>query len=349
MNRKSVGVMTAATLLALVFGALQPFTIGLSMAVMCTPVVLCTLYFWAGTLPAAVCAIASLASLEVTYGAGFMWGGFVTMILPAGAGIYLLRSRRGYFTCMQIMSAAQLATLLAIALYLYLSRGESLVDLFIGQFRQWLETMNPALTDLLLSRFSAMGLVDVSVYEQVEKGLSLSAELRQSAIGELLSRMDYSFKLTLPGMMMTSSVLTGVLAIALPTRICVRRGDEPQFSYAPLTEWFIPSGSTIGMICALVTSLALNLTDVSGADSVYAAVSSVVYLLFALQGLAAVARMLKARGWPRGRRAFMLALLVLFVGDGLRLIGAASALFGRQGVVTGWIKKYRDTHDKEDE
>ena len=44
----------------------------------------------------------------------------------------------------------------------------------------------------------------------------------------------------------------------------------------------------------------------------------------------------------------VLALLYLFATDALRLIGAASALFGRQGAVSGWIKKYKDTHDKED-
>lgn len=340
--------MVAATVLALVYGALQPFTVGFSMVVMCTPVVLCTLYFWAGLLPALVGAVASLASMELTYGAGFMWGGFVTMIVPAAVAIYLLRSRRGYFTSMQITCGVQLATLLAVALYLYVTRGQSLVDLFIERFREWLTAMNPALTDLLLARFSAMGLVSEKVYEAVRDGAALTAELRTSALEELLSKLEYSFKLALPGMMLTSSLLTGVLTIALPTRIGVRRGDEPEFSYVPLTEWFLPAKSTAGLACALVTCLVLMLADVPGADSVNAAISSVVYLLAALQGMAAVARMLKARGWTRGKRVLALVLLYLFATDALRLIGAASALFGRQGALSGWIKKIKDSNDKED-
>lgn len=348
LNRKSVGVMVAATVLALFFGAIQPFTIGLSMLVMVTPVVLCTLYFWAGTLPAIVCAVASMASLEVTYGAGLMWGGFVTMVVPAAAAIYLLRERKGYFTSMKLATGVQLAALLGVTLYLYLSRGASLVDLFIGQFREWLEAMNPALTDLLLARFSAVGLLDASLYETVEAGALLAAEVRSAALEDLLSKMDYSFKLTLPGLMMTSSLLTGVLMVALPTRICVRRGDEPDYSHVSLSGWFIPSRVTAGMLCALVTCLVLNMTGVSGGDAVYAAVSSVVYLIFSFQGLAAVDRMFKARGWPRGRRGVMLALLWLFIGNGMRMIGVASALFGRRGALTEWFKKHRDTHDKED-
>ena len=348
MKRRSVGTMVGATILALVFGAIQPFTVALSMLVMITPVVLCTLYFWAGLLPALVCAVSSLASLELTYGAGFMWGGFVTMIIPAAVGIYLLRSRRGYFTSMQITAGTQLFTLVVVAACLYLTSGKSLVDLFIARYREWLEAMNPALSDLVLAQSSALGLVSDKVYKAVQAGEALTEELRTSAMEELFSKLEYSFKLGLPAMMLTSSLLTGVLAVALPTRICVRRGDEPEYSYVPLTEWFIPGKTTMGLLCALITCLILELIDVPGADSVNAAFSSVVYLLCALQGMAAVARALKARGWTRGKRAAVLALLYLFATDALRLIGAASALFGRQGAISGWIKKYRDTHDKED-
>lgn len=349
LNRRSVGMMVAATVLALVFGALQPFTIGLSLLVMVTPVVLCTLYFWAGAFPAIVCAVASLASLEFTYGAGFMWGGFVTMVLPAAVGIYLLRERKGYFASMKIVAGVELATLLGVALYLYVSRGESLVDLFIGQFQQWLEAMNPALTDMLLARFSAMGLLEESIYETVEAGASLTAEVRSAALEDLLFKMDYSFKLTLPGLLLTSGLLTGVLAVALPTRICVRRGEEPAVSHVPLSGWFLPARVTAGLLCALATCFVLNLTGVSGADTVYTAVSSVIYTLFSLQGLAAFDRMFRERGWRRSRRAIMLALLWLFVGSLARMAGVASALFGRHGALTEWMKKHRDEHDdKED-
>ena len=303
MKRRSVGTMVGATILALVFGAIQPFTVALSMLVMITPVVLCTLYFWAGLLPALVCAVSSLASLELTYGAGFMWGGFVTMIIPAAVGIYLLRSRRGYFTSMQITAGTQLFTLVVVAACLYLTSGKSLVDLFIARYREWLEAMNPALSDLVLAQSSALGLVSDKVYKAVQAGEALTEELRTSAMEELFSKLEYSFKLGLPAMMLTSSLLTGVLAVALPTRICVRRGDEPEYSYVPLTEWFIPGKTTMGLLCALITCLILELIDVPGADSVNAAFSSVVYLLCALQGMAAVARALKARGWTRGKRA----------------------------------------------
>ena len=46
--------------------------------------------------------------------------------------------------------------------------------------------------------------------------------------------------------------------------------------------------------------------------------------------------------------AILWTIFNLMATDALRLIGAASALFGRQGAVSGWIKKYKDTHDKED-
>ena len=340
--------MVAATVLALVYGALQPFTVALSMLVMITPVVLCTLYFWAGLLPALVCAVASLASLEMIWGASFMWGGFAVMIIPAAVGVYLLRSRRGYFTSMQIMACTQLLTLVAAAVYLYLTRGQSLVDLFIGRYREWLEAMNPALSDLVLAQSSAVGLVSDKVYKAVQAGESLTAELRASAMEELFSKLEYSFKLSLPAMMLTSSLLTGVLAVALPTRICVRRGDEPEYSYVPLTEWFLPAKTTAGLACALVTGLALTLAGVPGGDAVNAAVSAVVYLLATLQGMAAVARALKARGWTRGKRVAVLVLLYIFAVYALRLIGIASALIGRNGALTSWLKKYRNSNDKED-
>lgn len=348
MKRRSVGTMVGATILALVFGAIQPFTVALSTLVTITPVVLCTLYFWAGTLPALVGAVASLASLEMSWGAGMMWGGFVVMIIPAAVGIYLLRSRRGYFTSMRIMACTQLLTLVAAAVYLYLSRGQSLVDLFIGHYREWFSALPTVLSDALLEQLSAMGMVTDKVYKAVQAGETLTEELRAQALDELFSKLEYSFKLGLPATMLTSSLLTGVLAVALPTRICVRRGDEPEFSYVPLTEWFIPAKTTAGLACALVTGLVLALAGVPGGDAVNTAVSSVVYLLATLQGMGAVARALKARGWTRGKRAAVLVLLCIFVVDALRLIGIGSALFGRNGALTHWLKKFRDSNDKED-
>ena len=352
MNTKKVspGMMTLSTLLALGMGALHytPITLTLSLAFMVTPVAICLLYAWCGPVPAIVCAVSSMAALNVGYGLPVLLAGVVTMILPAVLALFLLHRRTSYFRSMQIMGVAQLAAILSVVAAIFFTQGKSLVDLVMEAVEEMTYALSPALQDVLLAQFSLTGMVDSEIYALYAKGEAISEQMRASGLYQMLDNMGYSFRLTLPSLAITSSMLTGILVVALPTMVCVRRGDEPAYPHVPLHEWFIPARSTAGMVCALVTCLILGYLDVSGADAAITAISSLVYMFFTLQGLASFSRAFRARGWGRGKRILILTLFTLLFVDGVRFVGFLSALLGRQGIITLWLKRKNEQKDKED-
>jgi len=349
-KKTSPGQMAVSALLALGVGVLHstPIPLTASMAFMITPVLICLFYSWCGPIPSILCAAASMAALHITFGFPVMLAGLFTMILPAAAALVLLRRRAPYFRSMQIMGGVQLAAILSVVAVIFFTQGKSLVDLVMEMVGEMINSLNPALQDVLLAQFSLTGMVDREIYALYSKGEAISEQMRANGIYQMLDNMGYSFRLTLPSLAITSSMLTGVLVVALPTAVCVRRGDEPACPYVPLHEWFIPARSMTGMVFALAACLVLSFMDVSGADAAITAISSLVYMFFALQGLASFSRAFRARGWGRGKRIVVLALFTLLFVDGVRFVGFLSAMLGRKGAITLWMKRRHEQNNKED-
>ena len=94
------------------------------------------------------------------------------------------------------------------------------------------------------------------------------------------------------------------------------------------------------LFCA-AAALALALARLGG-------VPSLLLLLFKLQALGSVSRLLKARGRSRGWRVAVLILLLTLAQDAACLIGAASLYFGTQGVISSYIRKKRKEHEEDE-
>ena len=79
-------------------------------------------------------------------------------------------------------------------------------------------------------------------------------------------------------MMISSGMITGMLATIVPGKICARRGDD--LEYVPISGWHVPVRLTIGVAVALVTALILNYARVNGAESVLIAVRMAAEVVF---------------------------------------------------------------------
>ena len=352
MNRNSATRVGLASIIGLVGGALLSGSsaLSLSMIFMTVPVLSLTLLAWAGPIPAALCLGSALVRVETSLGAAAMLAAAVVFVIPVGVA-WLLSSRRApYFRSMVLVAVSQLGALLLVVLYLNLRFRMSVVDLLLAKMTEAQQSLPAAAQNLILELFGSFGLLTEETVSQIASG-TLDAAGREEAFQLLYSRVEYLFKLTMPSILLTSSMLTGVLAVAIPTRIHVRYGDEPVYPHVSLHQWFIPSSTAVGLLVVLVTSYIIRASGVSGADSATVAIQSVVFMFFTLQGVAALDRMLRMRGWRRGSRAVFLALFTLFINYPFRMvsvIGALSMLFGRQGLVTLWLKKRQEEKDKEE-
>ncbi|MBQ8954295.1 MAG: hypothetical protein IJ048_09275, partial [Clostridia bacterium] len=72
-------------------------------------------------------------------------------------------------------------------------------------------------------------------------------------------------------------------------------------------------------------------------------------VIYAAAGAAALSRRFKETGLSAAFRAIMIALGLWFVTRLVALIGIYSVLFGRRGLISGYVKKKMDEHNKEDD
>ncbi len=342
--------LSAACLIGAVAGWVlcDSAVIGLMRLCMALPLPAACLCAYAVPLPAAVCVGFGLVRIGTVFGTAPTVGFGVIFLIPLGAALYLMHRRTPYFRAMRIAAAAQLLALLLGVLYLYLRFHMGVADLLMSVLGEAKNVLPAEYQDALLQTFGYFGLLEEELARAAAAG-TLSAAQRTEAFALLFDRLEYLFKLSLPSFLLTSSLLTGVLIVALPTRIHVSRGDEPVYPHVPLHEWFMPANTVVGLLAALVTSYVILWAGVSGADAAMSAISATVYMLFMIQGVAALDRLFRARGWGRMGRAVGLALMAVILFLPLRVIGALSMLFGRRGAVTLWLKKRQEENDdKED-
>ncbi|MBR4443958.1 MAG: DUF2232 domain-containing protein [Clostridia bacterium] len=346
MKTHSPGKVIGACVVALIAGLLQPF--GLAFSVLCVfGTILTPVFFaWAGPAPALAYLGASLCSLATMWGMAMAAAGLLLFALPAGAVIALMIRRAPYFARLRAAVGAQLASLLALVLILYAGLGRSLVDVLMEAMTAWADELPAPLVTIMLQQFALTGALDAESGSVVLSG-ALTAEQSLAALHEILEQTGEALRLTLPAMLVSSGIITGILATALPGKICARRGDDPE--YVPVSGWHVPVRLTLGALVALVTAYALNWAQVNGAESVLIAVLRGVHVIYMVAGVAALSRRFKEMGRSTGFRVVMIGLPLLFVPTLVMVIGVCSALFGRQGHISGYIRKKAGERDKEDD
>ncbi len=346
MKTVSVGKIILATALALLAALVSPILLASSLSFLAVPVALVCLYAWAGSIPAAVYTLGSLAMFSFMGGNVFMWACFLALFLPAAVAVAAIRAHRSYIVCLRVSITAQIAGLLLGLLVAWLTFRADLVDVAMRYFSDRLKEMPSAMVDQLLTLYGQLGRLP-STGIDFAKGYLTSAE-RVEAIERFVAAATDGMKVTLPGLLLTSGTATGVINVAAPVWIWARRGDEKGIRRIPLSDWRMSRNSALGLPAAVIAAYILARAGVSGGDAVFFAAWYLLLLLFKLQALGSVSRLLKARGRSRGWRVAVLILLLTLAQDAACLIGAASLYFGTQGVISSYIRKKRKEHEEDE-
>lgn len=355
MKKPSVKRVIIASVIALLPGLLQPVTIALNMALCTAPILISLLFAWAGWIPASVMALTTVVSIGLTspvsYGVNGVLAGaaaFAVLVLPAGAAVWMLEKRMPFFRRMAVQIAAQTAALLLFMMVIYLGFKLDLVDMITAWIAETIRFMPAELLTAMIQNFAMSGMLTQESIEAITTGFITWADVQQ-VFDQALDTMNYQMKMSMPTMVLTSGLLTGLLTTSLPSWICARRGDEPQVDHRPVYTWRLPAKVVAGILVCSLTGIALQLMEVSGSQGVTVVFSSLGSTLFMIQGIAALHRRFRENGLRPGPRRALVVLVALFASQLLSIIGTASALFGRKGLVTGWMRKRMEEKEQRKE
>ena len=116
-----------------------------------------------------------------------------------------------------------------------------------------------------------------------------------------------------------------------------------------MTGWFLPPRVVPGVAVCMLTAFALQYMKVDGALAVTAVFTTLTSTLCVIQGIAAINRRFRETGAPPGVRAGLTVAGLLFAMNFLEIAGAMSALFGRNGAISTWMRKRMEENRKDDD
>ncbi len=355
MKKPSVKRIIGASVIAALLGLIQPTLFMTAMLVCVTPVCIAALYAWAGWIPVAVASALTVGSLgwfaSVSGGMSPVLAALsalVVFVAPALAGIAALEKRLPFFKRMAVTVGAQTAALIGFACLVYLGLKVDLVDAMVGMLRSSIEMMPADALGGYLNVFAMYGILNEESMKELNEGILLWSDVRK-VLDQAFDLITYQFRQTMPAMLINSGLVSGMLITAVPSRICMRRGDEPDVGHVPMTGWFLPSRAVAGIAVCMGTGLVLQYMKVEGSGAVMAVFTMLYSTLCITQGIAALNRKFRDSGASKGARVGLTVAALLFAMNFLEIVGAMSALFGRKGAISSWMRKRIEENRKDDD
>lgn len=345
MRKNSWATVLSASIIALLTGAAQMFYVGFFPVCVVGTVLTPLLFVWGGYVPAALYLAASLGSVGWLYGP---WAAGVLALVvgvPSAVVTVLFARRATFARRMKGAIGVQLGAMLALIVVLYMALQRDLISVLMDAAHTWVAGIPALLQQALVQQFALTGMVTGETAEMALAG-TLSAAQALDVLDEIFETLGNALRLQLPGLLLSSGVLTGVLAVGLSDVVCAHRGDD--IGYIAFSDWHMPSQATAGALICLAASAVLVLFQVDGAESVYNALVIAGGTACAIIGAAALDRRLRANGRGRVFRIVLIGMGLLFAQGLLMLMGIYSALLGRQGLISGFIRRKAEEHDREE-
>lgn len=294
----------------------------------------------AGIAPAVVFGAAMMTSSAVGLGPVIGIAALPVSIVPVVVTVLGIRRKEPFFRQLTRASVANIVgTVISVAIAAVIF-GTDMIASLMNEMQAIYEQMIPVL-------WEAQG----SLFESA--GIRLTYDEFASMQFDALKILQQYYETYLPGNLLTGAVITAVVSVLWGNWLTARRGEATKDSFVGLCEWYLPSNMTFGMLMTLVVALVISKTSITGAQTTWVAVSSLVQFAFIVQGFSAMDRRQKAAGASVRRRAGMVILFCVLgaITSGtvvlnfyfvMALAGAGSALFGSHGAVRMLIEKNKN-------
>lgn len=349
--RRTPGRLIAGALLAVLIGLTSQYMLALSPLLFLAPVLTALLYAYAGAAAAVLSCAVQLGVAYASFGAALAALEFILLVAPLAFTLWTLRPGGPplFDALRRTLPVWLLCAVLTVGLARYLV-GMDLADYLAALVRGELEALPAGMLDSFLTLFyggdapEALNLLTYSL------GFLDPAE-RARSVASLTEALRNTLALSVPGTLLTSAALTGLLATALPLRRLVREGALEALRWTPLNKWRLPASMAVAATVFYVSSLLLfQFAPLSQAQSVAMALQMLAALAFRVQAVGSLERRLRSMR-PGARRLLIALLLLLPLTANLSVLyGMLSSLFSpTDGAVTRYLQKRRARHGGDDD
>ena len=330
-------------LIALVLGVLSPLIDMFAVFLLAVPVLLAFLYAFSGIIPYVLGASTTLFMSFFAYGLAGLGMTACALILPSAVIVRAIHMRAPFHTQLVTAISAFVVGVVAALAIAYAAIGSDIIGALMGYFeREFQATISPGFLDMLLSRlYDIPGSPDSLSTAQMLAGF-LTTDQRAKFLAQLLSDMRASLSLTLPGYLLSSAALSGLIAVAWPGHVNRKSVPEGDPSRLPLYQWYTPYGLSLGLLGTMGVAYLLSWQKVSGGDTVYMTMRAILLLCFEVQAVTSAERRLRNFGAKVPTRAVVIILSLVFFSDYAAVYGGVSALFGSTGAVRQLMAKRAD-------
>lgn len=349
--RRTPGRLVAGALLAVLIGLTSQYMLALSPLLFLAPVLTALTYAYAGAAAALLSCAVQLGVAYASFGAALAALEFILLVAPLAFTLWTLRPGGPplFDALRRTLPVWLLCAVLTVGLARYLV-GMDLADYLAALVRGELEALPAGMLDSFLTLFyggdapEALNLLTYSL------GFLDPAE-RARSVASLTEALRNTLALSVPGTLLTSAALTGLLATALPLRRLVREGALEALRWTPLNKWRLPASMAVAATVFYVSSLLLfQFAPLSQAQSVAMALQMLAALAFRVQAVGSLERHL--RSMRPGARRLLIALFLLLplTANVSVLYGMLSSLFSpTDGAVTRYLQKRRARHGGDDD
>lgn len=349
--RRTPGRLVAGALLAVLIGLTSQYMLALSPLLFLAPVLTALLYAYAGAAAALLSCAVQLGVAYASFGAALAALEFILLVAPLAFTLWTLRPGGPplFDALRRTLPVWLLCAVLTVGLARYLV-GMDLADYLAALVRRELEALPAGMLDSFLTLFyggdapEALNLLTYSL------GFLDPAE-RARSVASLTEALRNTLALSVPGTLLTSAALTGLLATALPLRRLVREGALEALRWTPLNRWRLPASMAVAATVFYVSSLLLfQFAPLSQAQSVAMALQMLAALAFRVQAVGSLERHLRSMR-PGARRLLIALFLLLPLTANLSVLhGMLSSLFSpTDGAVTRYLQKRRARHGGDDD
>lgn len=349
--RRTPGRLIAGALLAVLIGLTSQYMLALSPLLFLAPVLTALTYAYAGAAAALLSCAVQLGVAYASFGAALAALEFILLVAPLAFTLWTLRPGGPplFDALRRTLPVWLLCAVLTVGLARYLV-GMDLADYLAALVRGELEALPAGMLDSFLTLFyggdapEALNLLTYSL------GFLDPAE-RARSVASLTEALRNTLALSVPGTLLTSAALTGLLATALPLRRLVREGALEALRWTPLNKWRLPASMAVAATVFYVSSLLLfQFAPLSQAQSVAMALQMLAALAFRVQAVGSLERHLRSMR-PGARRLLIALFLLLPLTANLSVLhGMLSSLFSpTDGAVTRYLQKRRARHGGDDD
>ena len=349
--RRTPGRLIAGALLAVLIGLTSQYMLALSPLLFLAPVLTALTYAYAGAAAALLSCAVQLGVAYASFGAALAALEFILLVAPLAFTLWTLRPGGPplFEALRRTLPVWLLCAVLTVGLARYLV-GMDLADYLAALVRRELEALPAGMLDSFLTLFyggdapEALNLLTYSL------GFLDPAE-RARSVASLTEALRNTLALSVPGTLLTSAALTGLLATALPLRRLVREGALEALRWTPLNKWRLPASMAVAATVFYVSSLLLfQFAPLSQAQSVAMALQMLAALAFRVQAVGSLERRLRSMR-PGARRLLIALFLLLPLTANLSVLhGMLSSLFSpTDGAVTRYLQKRRARHGGDDD